>query len=113
MMTNRLKRIGSLAVSAALAVSLFSGCASTASEPTGPAPTVPVEIMEEAYVDALSLELVELEDEAVALSAAPAAVGSLLLSDRRPQRPGARVGLGWGSLGSHCQRWQPSRLLLP
>ena len=79
MMTNRLKRIGSLAVSAALAVSLFSGCASTASEPTGPAPTVPVEIMEEAYVDALSLELVELEDEAVALSAAPAAVGSLLL----------------------------------
>ena len=37
MMTNRLKRIGSLAVSAALAVSLFSGCASTASEPTGPA----------------------------------------------------------------------------
>ena len=79
MMTNRLKRIGSLAVSAALAVSLFSGCASTASEPTGPAPTVPAEIMEEAYVDALSLELVELEDEAVALSAAPAAVGSLLL----------------------------------
>ena len=63
MMTNRLKRIGSLAVSAALAVSLFSGCASTASEPTGPAPTVPAEIMEEAYVDALSLELVELEDE--------------------------------------------------
>ena len=79
MITNRLKRIGSLAVSAALAVSLFSGCASTASEPTGPAPTVPAEIMEEAYVDALSLELVELEDEAVALSAAPAAVGSLLL----------------------------------
>lgn len=25
----------------------------------------------------------------------------------------AGASLGWGSLGSHCQRWQPSRLLLP
>ena len=82
MKTNRLKRTAALALCAALAVSLFSGCASTAAEPvepTGPIPTIPAETMEEAYVDPVDLELVELEDEVVALSAAPAAVGSLLL----------------------------------
>ncbi|MCI8538836.1 MAG: transglutaminase domain-containing protein [Oscillospiraceae bacterium] len=59
-----------------LALALLAGCAHTGS--TEPAPAEAIDV-EHAYVDQVVMEDLQIENEAVALSSSPAALGSALL----------------------------------
>lgn len=72
-------RNGKRIVGSLLALALLAGCGQTAAGPDNGGTNVPDE--ENIYIEAVQIEEVDLEDEAVALAEGPAALNNLLLPE--------------------------------